>query len=90
MVTYARMHVVHIAITAYLIAHASTSGTTATNLPHFGPGAGFILLDDVGCTGNETNLTQCQHNGLGAHNCRPSEDAGVFCNTGNTRNIDFV
>ena len=43
MVTYARMHVVHIAITAYLIAHASTSGTTATNLPHFGPGAGFIL-----------------------------------------------
>ena len=58
------------------------SGANATNFPHFGPGAGFILLDNVGCTGNEANLTQCQHNGLGVHNCVPSEDAGVFCNTG--------
>jgi len=58
------------------------SGANATNLPHFGPGAGFILLDNVDCTGNEVNLTQCRHNGLGVHNCVPSEDAGVFCSTG--------
>ena len=69
-------------ITAYLITHASISGAIATNQPHFGPGTGFILLDNVGCDGNEANLTQCQHNGLGVHNCVSSEDAGVFCNTG--------
>ena len=54
----------------------------ATNPPHFGPGAGFTFLDNVGCTGNETNLTQCRHNGLGVHDCLPSQDAGVFCNSG--------
>ena len=62
--------------------HTPISGANATNLPHFGPGAGFILLDDVDCTGNEANLTQCRHNGLGVHNCVPSEDAGVICSTG--------
>ena len=67
--------------TSYYV-HTSMSGANATNLPHFGPGAGFILLDNVDCTGNEVNLTQCRHNGLGVHNCVPSEDAGVFCSTG--------
>ena len=62
-----------------LCLHISTSGATATQPPHFGPGAGFIVLDNVNCNGNEVNLTQCRHNRFGDHDCVPAEDAGVFC-----------
>ena len=36
-------------------------------------------MDDVGCRGNETNLNDCTHRGVGVHNCGHSEDAGVIC-----------
>ncbi|KAM4839872.1 scavenger receptor cysteine-rich domain-containing protein DMBT1-like [Urocitellus parryii] len=45
----------------------------------FGDGAGPIFLDDVRCTGNETNLGQCHHLGLSVHNCGHHEDAGAVC-----------
>ena len=45
----------------------------------FVPGVGAIFLDDVGCRGNETNLVDCPHRGVGVHNCHHSEDAGVIC-----------
>ena len=38
-----------------------------------------FLLDDIVCTGNESNLLQCPHSGLGMHNCDSSETAGVIC-----------
>ena len=57
-------------------------GATATQFPHFGPGAGFIVLDNVNCNGSEANFAQCRHDGFGVHDCRPSEDAGVFCSGG--------
>ena len=57
-------------------------GATATQSPHFGPGAGVIVLDNVNCNGNEANLTQCRHNGFGVHDCVHREDAGVFCSAG--------
>ena len=46
---------------------------------HFGAGAGPIHLDNVGCTGSETNLTDCSYNSV--VNCLRghSEDAGVRC-----------
>lgn len=34
-----------------------------------------IVLDDLGCIGNETNLLEC----LPQHNCQPREMAGVRC-----------
>ena len=45
----------------------------------FGQGTGQIWLDNVHCTGTETRLDQCPHNGIGVHNCRHFEDAGVQC-----------
>ena len=56
--------------------------TYTNNNGIFGPGAGAIFLDNVDCIGNETNLANCSHNGVGDHNCRHSEDAGVICSQG--------
>ena len=38
-----------------------------------------IWLDQVSCTGMESLLFQCYHNGFGNHDCSHSEDAGVRC-----------
>ena len=45
-------------------------------------GTGQILLDDLQCTGNESRLFDCPHNGLGNHSCSHSDDAGVRCAPG--------
>nr|XP_055037249.1 deleted in malignant brain tumors 1 protein-like [Misgurnus anguillicaudatus] len=52
---------------------------TADSGAHFGQGIDPIFLDNVACSGNESRLTQCKHNGLGSHNCKHSHDAGVIC-----------
>ncbi|KAM6033160.1 scavenger receptor cysteine-rich domain-containing protein DMBT1-like isoform 2-T2 [Chlamydotis macqueenii] len=45
----------------------------------FGWGAGPIWLDDVSCTGEETDLFHCQAKTWGVHNCHHGEDASVMC-----------
>ena len=49
------------------------------NNSHFGEGSGSILLDEVSCSGVESNLLSCPHDQLGEHDCDHSEDAGVRC-----------
>ena len=51
----------------------------ATIEAHFGQGSGKILLDEVQCSGSESSLTECNHQGIGIHDCHHSEDAGVIC-----------
>ncbi|XP_033115822.1 neurotrypsin-like [Anneissia japonica] len=46
---------------------------------HFGQGSGNIWLDNVGCTGSENTISECSHNGWGAHNCDHGEDIGIVC-----------
>ena len=45
----------------------------------FGSGTGVILLDWVGCIGDEESLFFCRHRAIGDHDCNHSEDAGVKC-----------
>ena len=52
---------------------------SALSEAYFGTGQGPIMLDSLECTGSETALDQCSHNGLWIHNCQHSEDAGVVC-----------
>ena len=63
----------------YKYAFTSTDAVAFSNA-HFGAGSGTIHLHVVGCTGGETNLTDCPevHSSiycLQGH----SEDAGVRC-----------
>ena len=47
----------------------------------FGSGAPpqFILLDEVGCSGDENRLVNCSHRGINIHDCLHAEDACVRC-----------
>ena len=40
-----------------------------------------IWLDNIHCTGNETNLGLCPHPGFGVEDCSHFEDSGVYCSS---------
>ena len=61
--------------------HATLSGATPLTLGNVVDGTGQIVLDNLLCTGTESRLVDCPHNGLNVHNCGHSEDAGVRCLT---------
>ena len=56
-----------------------TTGAIAYTNAYFGRGTGGIFLDNVGCSGSESTLLSCYNPGIGYHNCRHSDDAGVRC-----------
>lgn len=39
----------------------------------------MIWLDNLGCIGYESDISQCRSNEWGRHNCGHHEDAGVKC-----------
>ena len=60
---------------------------TALSFARFGEGSGPIWLDNVFCTGFESELLECPHNGIGNHNCAHYEDASVRCSPGKINSI---
>uniref|UniRef100_A0A8C8AMT9 Soluble scavenger receptor cysteine-rich domain-containing protein SSC5D n=1 Tax=Otus sunia TaxID=257818 RepID=A0A8C8AMT9_9STRI len=61
---------------------------SAPSSAQFGWGTGPIWLDDVSCTGKETDFFECPAKMWGSHNCHHGEDAGVVC-SGNSTSIDL-
>ena len=62
-----------------------SKGAVAYTGSHHGPGMGPVLLNNLGCTGVESNLTDCSHSAFGVVSsaCRTHlYDASVFCPTG--------
>ncbi|XP_069462697.1 CD5 antigen-like [Ambystoma mexicanum] len=52
---------------------------SANKCEAFGKGSGPIWLNEVICTGQESTLSECKANTLGAHDCTHAEDVGIEC-----------
>ncbi|XP_022096125.1 deleted in malignant brain tumors 1 protein-like [Acanthaster planci] len=64
--------------------------TEAASEARFGEGTGYILLDNVACTGEESRLEDCPNRGWREENCDHSEDAGVICSAMGSQDIRLV
>nr|XP_021492621.1 LOW QUALITY PROTEIN: scavenger receptor cysteine-rich type 1 protein M130 [Meriones unguiculatus] len=53
-------------------------------------GSGDIWMDKVSCTGNESFLWDCKHDGWGKHNCTHEQDVGVTCSDGSNLEMKLV
>lgn len=58
----------------------SITGASAFSSATFGAGTGPIFLDQVACSGTESNLLECTSSSQ-TTSCQHSDDAGVRCNT---------
>ena len=65
-------------VACHQLGHDS-DGVVIYSSTKYGQGTGDILLDDLACSGTEKSLFDCQHNGIGLHNCDHSEDIGLYC-----------
>ena len=61
-----------------------STGAIAFSSAHFGAGIGPIHLDNVQCSGFESNLTDCPHSFFVSCSSGHGEDAGVRCQSRST------
>jgi len=55
---------------------------TKTRQDQFGVNSGPVWLSQVNCSGNESKLSHCMHNGAGSiGNCSHANDVAVRCST---------
>ncbi|XP_047598431.1 scavenger receptor cysteine-rich type 1 protein M130 isoform X4 [Lutra lutra] len=66
------------------------SAVSFSGSANFGEGSGPIWFDDLICSGNESALWNCKHEGWGKHNCDHSEDVGVICMDGADLSLRLV
>jgi deleted-in-malignant-brain-tumors protein 1 len=57
----------------------TTSGAAALSQASFGAGSGYIFMDEVICSGRESQLATCPH--TSNHDCSHQEDASVRCSS---------
>ena len=62
-----------------LIFFPHSLGVSVRYYAYFGQGSGPIWLNNVQCTGRETNLLDCKANTIGVNYCGHSTDVGVVC-----------
>ena len=60
----------------------SSQGAIEHRNAAFGEGTGIILLDDIRCTGLESEIFNCVHASITITNCRHHQDAGATCSAG--------
>ena len=66
-----------------ILFHLNLDATAFSNA-YFGQGIIPIVLDNVGCSGSESQLIHCPYD-PGTSDCSHSDDAGVRCQAGQTR-----
>jgi len=66
-----------LAVNDNFVCDARFVGETLGN--KYGRGTGTILLSDLQCTGSETFIGDCPHNGWGSHDCTHYEDVSIIC-----------
>ena len=54
-------------------------GAQASKFPFSAQESLPIVLADLTCTGTESSLLDCGHNGIGHHDCTHNDDAAVRC-----------
>jgi len=72
----------------FFVFDCSLRGYDANNL--YGAGQGQIWLDNLECTGTESNIANCEHRSWGKNNCNHREDVSVHCYKGKQCSRHYV
>jgi len=64
-------------VVCYMLGYGDITGRFIGN--RYDCGSGRIWLDDVRCSGTETSISDCEHNGWCSHDCSHRDDVSVSC-----------